>query len=80
MAKSATTKGRPQGSKTADVPIVERVLPACPLCGSTNRRVVHTKQLEYSGVHNGQDYNRVVWRRCKCLDCEGVRVEKSFET
>jgi hypothetical protein len=84
MAKKA---GRPAGSKNRqyDQATVPAVLDTttetkCPRCGSTDREpYFHKTEQEIDGIHEGQIYTRVVWRRTKCRACEQYRSDKSYE-
>lgn len=53
----------------------------CPACGSTNRAPYagHKQELDYAGEFEGRPYNKVVWRRTRCLDCGQARLDKSHE-
>lgn len=73
-------KGRPKGSEnTSDIVNVEPS--RCKTCKSTRRGAyagtanVH----EYSGEHDGNPFNRIVRRRCQCLDCGQWRFDCAFE-
>jgi hypothetical protein len=64
--------GRPRGAKNEDRASAVSLPPACPSCNSTRREpyrngVVVDRQL--AGEIDGRPYNRVVWRRTRCLDC-----------
>lgn len=82
MAKQATAKrGRPTGAKTEQKPIVEYQVSRCPNCGSTDRTsYADRRELAYSGTTpDGRQYDRIVWRSCKCEACGQARIDKTFE-
>jgi hypothetical protein len=61
-------------------PIVEQPKSRCSKCQSTERTgYTHTETKRITGMHNGQPYNRVVWRSCKCTHCGQHRQDKSYE-
>jgi hypothetical protein len=71
--------GRPPGSKNAPRPTVDAPLTRCPQCGSTDReRVGNAVRQESAGLHQGQPYNLIVWRRTKCLSCGQFRTDREF--
>jgi hypothetical protein len=60
--------------------IVEQPKSRCVQCNSTERSgYTNTETKQISGIRDGQPYNRIVWRRCKCSSCGKHRVDKSFE-
>jgi hypothetical protein len=73
--------GRPKGCRTADRAIVISLPPACPSCGSTRREpyrdgVAHEQRQK--GEVDGRPYNRIVWRRTRCLDCGQMLTVREF--
>ncbi len=67
-------KGRPTGSKNADVKVVVVQVTACPRCNSTKRAPYYNRRsLKTAG-------QIVVWRRTKCLECGQVRDDKHSES
>jgi len=71
--------GRPRGSRAAvDVVLVER--PVCPVCGSAARSRYWGRNLRNcpGTDENGREYTAVLRRRCRCLVCGRVRVEKEY--
>ena len=71
--------GRPKGSKNAtDVVVVERS--HCPKCGSS-RRSEYWGRLVFNrpGLRaDGTPYTAIIRRRCRCLDCGQVRIDKEY--
>ena len=76
-------RGRPAGSRTADLPHCELVKSRCPACGSTDRARYHdstTRVLRHAGTtQDGRPYNVVVRKRTWCLACGQVRIDVSYE-
>jgi len=73
-------RGRPAGSKTAPLVVVEVIPAACTKCGSTRRKVLSKRERNITGnAPNGQQRTHIVWRRCKCDACGQVRAEVSHE-
>lgn len=72
--------GRPKGAKTMDAEVVEVEQTKCPSCGSTQRSPFFgtPNHIDASGEHDGLLYSSVTFRRCKCLKCGQVRIEKTF--
>ncbi|MGB3087843.1 MAG: hypothetical protein WBC53_09000 [Phycisphaerae bacterium] len=71
--------GRPKGSKNAtDVVVVERS--HCPKCGSGRRSEYWGKVVNrYAGLRaDGTPYTAIIRRRCRCLDCGQVRIDKEY--
>ena len=71
--------GRPKGSKNAtDVVVVERS--HCPKCGSSRRSEDWGKLVQRcAGLRpDGTPYTQIVRRRCRCLDCGQVRIDKEY--
>ena len=71
--------GRPKGSKNAtDVVIVERS--HCPKCGSSRRSEYWGKVVNRcAGLWaDGTPYTAIIRRRCRCLDCGQVRIDKEY--
>lgn len=81
--KPAKKRGRPKGSKTSrDVVVVEPS--RCEKCDSTERSAYFgtPRVIEYAsgGLDSkGKPFNRVVFRRCRCLSCGQIRQDKSQE-
>jgi len=75
--------GRPQGSQQQDAAVATIEPSRCvnPQCLSTRRSDYWGKTVqEYAGLTpGGMPYTHIVRRRCKCLDCGQVRVDKTFE-
>jgi hypothetical protein len=73
--------GRPVGSKTEDVPVVDKVITACPACKSTERSdYCNRRELAHLGkTPDGRQYTHVVWQDTRCEKCGQRRVDKSFE-
>jgi hypothetical protein len=71
--------GRPKGSKNAvDVVVVERS--HCPKCGSACRSEYWGKLVQRcAGLRaDGTPYTAIIRRRCRCLDCGQVRIDKEY--
>jgi len=82
MDERKQKRGRPVGSKTQQAPTVVYAKPPCPrpACGSTDRAVIGIVRIrEISGFHEGQQYNRVVWRRVRCKACQQIYILTSYE-
>ena len=82
VAQPKRKPGRPKGSK--NLQIDDRVtveLSRCKQCQSTERSSYgdHPTVHEITGVHNGQPYKRMVWRRCRCLNCGQWRIDIFYE-
>lgn len=61
---------------------VVQVIPStCRRCGSTRRTgYTSTTRKDISGkTRDGQPFTSVVWRSCRCLDCDQARVDRTFE-
>jgi len=77
MAKRSA--GRPKGSKKAvDVVVVERS--HCPKYGSARRSEYWEKMVQRcAGLRaGGTPYTAIIRRRCRCLDCGQVRIDKEY--
>ena len=71
--------GRPKGSKNAvDVVVVERS--HCPKCGSARRSEYWGRLAQKCpGLRaDGTPYTAIIRRRCRCLDCGQVRIDKEY--
>jgi hypothetical protein len=74
-------RGRPRGSRNAvDVVIVKP--PACRACGSTRRSPYwgyrHVRVPGGGCTVDGRPYAELLYRRCRCLACGRLRVEKEY--
>lgn len=67
-------QGRPGGAK--NITNVTDVEPSrCRKCGSSRRSQYRgTRRREFSG--SGLPYVAVIYRRCRCLDCNQARVDR----
>jgi len=66
-----------KGSKNAtDVVVVQRS--HCPKCGSSRRSEYWGRMVQKcAGLRpDGTPYTAIVRRRCRCLDCGQVRIDK----
>jgi hypothetical protein len=74
--------GRPSGCRPELNPPVVQVQPAsiCPRCGSPNRSDYWGKHVQaFAGVlPDGSAYGRIVRRRCRCLACGQIRIDKEY--
>jgi hypothetical protein len=73
-------RGRPKGSRTKPRQVVLVRPASCPGCQSTERepyRLAFTRK--QPGFHNGQRYDRIVYRDTKCKACGRPRREAHFE-
>ena len=82
--------GGPKGSKNAvDVVVVERS--HCPKCGSSRRSERWGRMVQPAGHGtpavpgkcpglraDGTPYAAIIRRRCRCLDCGQVRIDKEY--
>ena len=76
---TAKRVGRPKGSKNAvDVVVVERS--HCPKCGSARRSEYWGKTVQRCpGLRaGGTPYMAIIRRRCRCLDCGHVRIDREY--
>lgn len=75
-----TKKGRPQGAKTADRPVVDTVETRCSSCGSTERTPYHDKrEVIGDGVApDGKPYSAVTLRPTKCVTCGQHRIDRTY--
>ena len=79
MSAPATGPGRAKGSKNAvDVVVVERS--HCPKCGSARRSEYWGRMVQKCpGLRDdGTPYSSIIRRRCRCLDCGQVRIDKEY--
>lgn len=90
MAKKAASKasmpeeqkkiGRPEGSPNREYLQADAPPSKCPACQSTERGpYVDKVDQPIVGVHDGKPHTHVVWRGCKCLQCNQWRRDRSFE-
>lgn len=79
--KTKKGRGRPKGSKTEDLPIVDVSVSLCSKCKSTERtRYYSIKTMEYSGTTlQGNPYNFISWKRTTCKKCGQNRIDKFYE-
>jgi len=78
-AEPKAKPGRPKGSKNAvDVVVVERS--HCPKCGSARRSEYWGRMVQKcpSLRADGTPYTSIIRRRCRCLDCGQVRIDKEY--
>ena len=75
------TPGRPEGSKTQDLPTSEVVKSVCKSCGSTKREKYFGTPIEFdiSGERNGRPYNKLIRKRTRCADCGQQRLDSFYE-
>jgi hypothetical protein len=76
---TAKRPGRPKGSKNAvDVVVVERSPAAA---GGSSRRSEYWGRMVQNcpGLRtDGTPYTAIIRRRCRCLDCGQVRIDKEY--
>lgn len=72
--------GRPQGSKTEDVEVIEADPKRCPSCHGTDlQHLWSQKPFDHNGkTRSGAPYNQVRWTKNKCRNCGVVAVYKSY--
>jgi len=73
MAKRTQAKGRPKGAKNCKRKLTTSLPAACPVCNSTRRQPYKdgiVAEYYMTGEIDGRPYNRVIWRRTRCLDCD----------
>jgi hypothetical protein len=80
---SARKRGRPRGSLgtpcEALPTVTVRLGSLCPKCGSSRRSKYYGRRdLPASGVADGWPYRRIVLRRCRCLACSQVRIDREL--
>ena len=76
---TAKRLGRPKGSKNAtDVVVAERS--HCPKCGSACRSEYWGRIVQKCpGLRaDSTSYTAIIRRRCRCLDCGQVRIDKEY--
>lgn len=73
--------GRPVGSKTIDLDLVDTVATRCKVCASTARTKYEKAQtIEGDGVApDGRPYTRVILRRTQCVNCGQHRIDRWYE-
>lgn len=73
-------RGRPKGSKNKSVPTIDVVKSVCPTCGSSKRSPYFNKREKcFIGVdRDGNVFEKVTWRRTKCLDCGQHRDDRTY--
>jgi len=80
---SKQSRGRPPGTPSEMSPPVAdlQARSRCPKCGSDRRTQYWSKQIqEFAGIlPDGRRYGRIVRRRCRCLDCGQVRIDRQYE-
>lgn len=66
-------RGRPKGSKTQPLEHVVEIPQGCPRCNCSDYKTLATPaKRNIRGIINGVEYNRVVWRRCRCKRCQTI--------
>ncbi|HAH46841.1 hypothetical protein [Gimesia sp.] len=80
-ALSKPKAGRPKGSKTEQLPIVDFVLPQCSKCKSSERTGYNNvKTRASSGIApDGYPYNFVSRKRTSCRNCGQRRIDVYYE-
>ena len=80
-AELSRPKGRPKGSKTKQLPIVEIVKSRCPKCHSTERsHYFGVKTRQSSGISpHGNPFNYVSRKRTFCRNCGQARIDVLYE-
>ena len=74
--------GRPKGSKNRLAPVVAAPASECPApgCGSTERGpYLDRTEQAYDGLIDGKPYTHIVRRRCRCLACGQLRIDRTYE-
>ena len=79
--KKTRPRGRPRGTKNLQAVVITVQPSRCPRCGSTRRSEYWGKTVqEYAGIDpEGRPYTHIIRRRCRCLDCGQVRIDKTYE-
>jgi len=75
-------RGRPAGTTAAKRVEGTASLPRCPVCGSTQLKVIRETRppMLYDGVDDqGRPYNRIRWKRCDCQACGAHPVMRVLE-
>lgn len=73
------TKKRKSDS-VAETPVEVATVTCCRNCGATNRTPYHnTVTHAIAGIHDGREYDTILYRRTSCGDCGQARVDKSYE-
>lgn len=78
--KKKTSRGRPKGTQTTVLPVVEAAHSQCRACGSTDREpYTNQRTREIGGVHPTFGvYTAVRWARTKCTQCGQARFDKIY--
>ena len=74
-------RGRPAGSKNAEVDLADVELTACAKCSSTEREpYFNRRDLPIQGNHpkTGKPYTKIIVRRTRCLGCGQTRDDRHF--
>jgi hypothetical protein len=76
-------RGRPKGSRGTPYEALPTVTvrpgSLCPKCGISRRSKYYGRRvLPVSGVADGRPYRRIVLRRCRCLACGQVRIDREL--
>jgi ribosomal protein S27AE len=70
-------RGRPPGSKTQQLPVVDVERETCRACGKTNSEHLATiRTMEYTHDVGGQSYTHVRFQRRRCRDCGAVFITR----
>jgi hypothetical protein len=78
MAKKQ--RGRPAGSRNGKYEVGASTPSRCKSCGSTERTPYFaTNETAHRGIHDGEPYTHIVWRRTKCLHCGQLRTDRALE-
>lgn len=76
---SMKPKGRPIGRENIRE-TAEASPSRCPKCQSTRRgRYLARTVQAYAGENSDGPYTHIVRRRCRCLDCDQMRIDTSYE-
>jgi hypothetical protein len=77
--KKPKKPGRPKGAKTAETVVVEAAPARCRDCGATEWETLKKlPSTNFAGEHDGQPYNRIDYRRCRCRACGAVHVVRTY--
>jgi transposase len=70
-------RGRPPGSKTKRVDVVDVDQPKCRSCGKTDSEHISTiRTMEHSHEFENQTYSHIRFQRRRCRECKTVFIVK----
>lgn len=80
MARSQKQSQKPARGPARKYVTAVAIVSRCPRCKSTERSPYeNSHEHAVVGEENGQPYDTVIWRTCRCLKCGQWRVDRSTE-